>query len=77
MGTVTLRSCLRMTRAESARAGRRPPVSGPRVYHPVSAVAEGQGMNVSRELVSDSWRIARHLGEALEELAKLAGLASQ
>jgi len=63
-----------------------------RTYYPVSAVAEGQGMNITvqsyldqldfgvitcRELVSDPWRIARYLGEALEELVKLAGHAAQ
>ena len=62
-----------------------------RTYYPVSAVAEGQGLNITvqsyldqldfgvitcRELVSDPWRIARYLGEALEELAKLAGQPS-
>jgi WS/DGAT/MGAT family acyltransferase len=59
-----------------------------RTYYPVSAVAEGQGLNITvqsyldqldfgviscRELVSDPWKIARYLGEALEELSKLAG----
>jgi diacylglycerol O-acyltransferase / wax synthase len=61
-----------------------------RTYYPVSAVAEGQGLNITvqsymdqldfgvitcRELVSDPWRITRYLGEALEELTKLAGAA--
>jgi WS/DGAT/MGAT family acyltransferase len=63
-----------------------------RTYYPVSAVAEGQGLNITvqsymdqldfgvitcRELVSDPWRIARYLGEALEELVKLAGREAQ
>jgi len=58
-----------------------------KTYYPVSAVAEGQGLNVTvqsyldqldfgviscRELVADPWKIARYLGEALEELCKLA-----
>jgi diacylglycerol O-acyltransferase / wax synthase len=63
-----------------------------RTYYPVSAVAEGQGLNITvqsyldqldfgvitcRELVSDPWKIARYLGEALEELSKLAGREAQ
>jgi hypothetical protein len=63
-----------------------------RTYYPVSAVAEGQGLNITvqsyldqldfgvitcRELVSDPWKIARYLGEALEELVKLAGREAQ
>lgn len=34
------------------------------------------GVITCRELVSDPWRITRYLGEALEELAKLAGHVS-
>src|SRR5262249_32633967 len=63
-----------------------------RTYYPVSAVAEGQGLNITvqsyldqldfgvitcRELVSDPWKIARYLGEALEGPARLAGRAAQ
>jgi diacylglycerol O-acyltransferase / wax synthase len=63
-----------------------------RTYYPVSAVAEGQGINITvqsyldqldfgviscRELVSDPWRISRYLGEALEELVKLAATVAQ
>lgn len=43
-----------------------------KTYHPVSAVAEGQGRISGRELVSGPRKPARSLGEALEELCKLA-----
>jgi WS/DGAT/MGAT family acyltransferase len=58
-----------------------------RTYYPVSAVAEGQGLNVTvqsyldsldfgliacRELVPEIWKIVHYLGEALEELVKRA-----
>jgi hypothetical protein len=56
-------------------------------YDPVSAVAEGQGLNITvqsyrdhldfgliscRELVPDLWDLAGLFPEALEELEKLA-----
>ncbi len=60
-------------------------------YTPVSAVAEGQGLNITvqsyrnqldwgliscRELVPDVWRFEALYGEALEELEKAAALAA-
>ena len=57
-------------------------------YHPISAIGEGQGLNVTvmsyrdhldygviacRERVPDAWRFKHLFGEGLEELKKTAG----
>jgi hypothetical protein len=62
-----------------------------RAYYPVSAVAEGQGLNITvqsyqdhldfgliacRELVPDLWRFKELFGEGLEELSKRAAQAT-
>lgn len=82
-------SALQRGDLERARATRAALSAGARLetYYPVSAVAEGQGLNITvqsyrdhldfgliacRELVPDIWRFADLFAEALEELDKHA-----